>query len=73
MTKLEVFEKTADGSQFCTFKATGTENIAEEKAFGYTDDGYDGYEKIKGFTIKGKKGSTAHKYAKKNGFKFVAI
>lgn len=45
----------------------------EEKAFGFTDDGYDGYEKIKGFTIKGKKGSTAHKYAKKNGFKFVSI
>ena len=50
-----------------------TVTCIEEKAFGYTDDGYDGYEKIKGFTIKGKKGSTAHKYAKKNGVKFVAI
>ncbi|MGN0461842.1 MAG: leucine-rich repeat protein [Ruminococcus sp.] len=44
-----------------------------DKAFGYIDNGYGGSEKIEGFTIKGKTGSTAHKYAKKNGFKFVAI
>ena len=43
-------------------------------SLGYKDNDWDGgSEKIKGFTIKGKKGSTAHKYAKKNGFKFVAI
>lgn len=29
--------------------------------------------KIKGFTIKGKKNSSAHKYAKKNKFKFIAV
>ena len=29
--------------------------------------------KMKDFTIKGKTGSQAEKYAKKNGFKFVAI
>ena len=28
---------------------------------------------IKGFTIKGYKGTAAEKYAKKNGFKFVAL
>ena len=41
VTKLEVFEKTADGSQFCTFKATGTENIAEEKTIYRENDGAD--------------------------------
>ena len=29
--------------------------------------------KIEGFTIKGKKGSAAQRYAKRNGFKFIAI
>jgi hypothetical protein len=42
-------------------------------SLGYASVGYYGYEKIKGFTIKGKKGSAAHKYAKSNGFKFVAV
>ena len=43
-------------------------------SLGYKDNDWDGgSEKIEGFTIKGKKGSTAHKYAKKNGFKFVSI
>ncbi len=44
-------------------------------ALGYVEDDFDGAhsEKIKGFTIKGVKGSAAYKYAKKNGFKFVAI
>ena len=45
------------------------------KAFGfysYTDKNGDYKEaKIEGFTIKGKKGSTAYKYAKKYKFKFV--
>lgn len=41
VTKLEVFEKTADGSQFCTFKATGTENIAEEKTIYRENEGAD--------------------------------
>lgn len=31
------------------------------------------YKKVKGFTIKGAKGSVAEKYAKANGFKFVAV
>ncbi|MGN1126431.1 MAG: leucine-rich repeat protein, partial [Ruminococcus sp.] len=43
-------------------------------SLGYKENDWDySSEKIKGFTIKGKTGSTAHKYAKKNGFKFVAI
>ena len=29
--------------------------------------------RVKGFTIKGYKGTAAEKYAKKNGFKFVAL
>lgn len=44
------------------------------EAFGYymLSSG-DKIKKVKGFTIKGKKGSAAHKYAKKNGFKFKKI
>ena len=38
-------------------------------AFGYTYD--DTLVKIKGFTIYGKKGTAAERYAKDNGFKFV--
>lgn len=40
-----------------------------KKALGYRKSG----EKIKGFTIKGYKGTAAEKYAKKNKFKFVAL
>ncbi|MGN0459342.1 MAG: leucine-rich repeat domain-containing protein [Ruminococcus sp.] len=45
-----------------------------KEAFGYVHYG-ENYKikKVSGFTIKGKKGSAAYKYAKKNGFKFVAI
>lgn len=45
-----------------------------KQAFGYVYYG-ENYKtkKVKGFTIKGKKGSAAYKYAKKNGFKFVAV
>lgn len=45
-----------------------------KQALGYIENGYgDQFTKITGFTIKGVKGSAAYKYAKKNGFKFVAI
>lgn len=46
---------------------------------GYTQAYYSSEEedyitqKIKGFTIKGKKNSPAHKYAKKNKFKFISV
>lgn len=40
-------------------------------SLGYKDAGE--WWKIKGFVIKGKKGSNAQKYAKNNRFKFVAI
>ncbi len=40
-----------------------------KKAFGYKLNG----SKIKGFTIKGYKGTAAEKYAKKNKFKFVEL
>ncbi len=43
-----------------------------KKAFGYVR-GNNGDKKVKGFTIKGYKGTAAEKYAKKNGFKFVAL
>ncbi len=46
------------------------------KAFGYRYKRINGIWKIvkvKGFTIKGKKNSPAHKYAKKNNFKFVVL
>ncbi|MDD6644769.1 MAG: leucine-rich repeat domain-containing protein [Oscillospiraceae bacterium] len=45
-----------------------------KQAFGYVYYGKNyKTKKVSGFTIKGKKGSAAYKYAKKNGFKFVAI
>ena len=44
----------------------------EAGAFGY-DYGDDGSEEIEGFTIRGKKGSEAERYAKYNGFKFEEI
>lgn len=48
-----------------------------KKAFGYKAKWIDNetleYEHIKGFIIKGYKGTVAEKYAKKNGFKFVAL
>lgn len=45
-----------------------------KEAFGYVYYGKNyKIKKVSGFTIKGKKGSAAYKYAKKNGFKFVAI
>ena len=42
-------------------------------AFGYYDTGesFDGYDKVDGFAIYGKKGSAAETYAKNNGFKFA--
>ena len=43
------------------------------EAFGYYDDyNKESEEKISGFTIYGYKNTSAEKYAKKNGFKFVA-
>ena len=45
-----------------------------ERALGYIESEYDGrISKVKGFTIRGYKGSAGEKYAKKNGFKFVKI
>jgi hypothetical protein len=47
-----------------------------KKAFGYKlkkSGGSYKHIRIKGFTIKGYKGTAAEKYAKKNGFKFVAL
>ena len=45
-----------------------------KQAFGYVYYGKNyKTKKVSGFTIKGKKGSAAYKYAKKNGFEFVAI
>ncbi len=41
-----------------------------KKALGFTNYGK---KKVKGFIIKGKKNSAAHKYAKKHKFKFVRI
>ena len=43
-----------------------------KKAFGYKEKGVRDI-KIKGFTIKGYKGTAAEKYAKKNKFKFVEL
>lgn len=42
-------------------------------SFGYSGGFSENYPRIKGFTIKGYKGTAAEKYAKKNYFKFVAI
>ena len=45
-----------------------------ERALGYIESEYDSsISKVKGFTIRGYKGSAGEKYAKKNGFKFVKI
>ena len=45
-----------------------------EMALGYIESEYDSsISKVKGFTIRGYKGSAGEKYAKKNGFKFVKI
>lgn len=45
-----------------------------KQAFGYVYYGKNyKTKKVSGFTIKGKKGSAAYKYAKKNGFEFVAV
>ncbi|MBR6391839.1 MAG: leucine-rich repeat protein [Eubacterium sp.] len=48
-----------------------------KRAFGYitddTEEDDDDYAKVKGFTLGGVKGSAAEKYAKKNGFKFIAF
>ncbi len=46
-------------------------NKIERHAFGYYY--YERTYKYKGFTIKGYKGTAAEKYAKKNGFKFIAL
>ncbi len=44
-----------------------------KKAFGYYYDDHCHIQKVKGFTIKGKKNTAAYRYAKKHGFKFVQI
>ena len=45
-----------------------------KRALGYIESEYDSsISKVKGFTIRGYKGSAGEKYAKKNGFKFVKI
>jgi hypothetical protein len=58
-------------------KVTIPKNIKTigSKAFGFKGKGTYGYKdyKVKNFTIKGKSGSQAQKYAKKHGFKFIAI
>lgn len=59
-------------------KVTIPKNVKKigTRAFGYyTKNTNSGsvYKKYKNFTIKGVKNSAAHKYAKKNKFKFVAI
>jgi hypothetical protein len=58
-------------------KVTIPKNIKTigSKAFGFKGKGTYGYKdyKIKNFTIKGKSRSQAQKYAKKHGFKFIAI
>ncbi len=56
----------------CGFKSvTIPESVKkiEDEAFGYTYSA----NKIKGFTIKGYKGSAAEKYAENNGFKFIEL
>ena len=45
----------------------------EKRAIGYVWNDHADYAKAKGFIIKGKKNSAAHKYAKKYKFKFVAV
>ncbi len=60
-------------------KVTVPKNVKkiEKRAFGYTytlnKSDNPVYSKCKNFTIKGVKNSAAHKYAKKNKFKFIAI
>ena len=60
-------------------KVTIPKNVKKigARAFGfYVKKGKDGeykLTKIQGFTIKGKSGSQAEKYAKQNGFKFVVV
>ncbi|MCH5299110.1 MAG: leucine-rich repeat domain-containing protein [Ruminococcus sp.] len=75
--------KSIDAGQFFDCPKLKTVTIPKtvkeigKKAFGYkykiVNGFYKGIVKVKGFTIKGAKNSAAHKYAKKNGFKFVAI
>ncbi|MBQ7504884.1 MAG: leucine-rich repeat protein [Ruminococcus sp.] len=60
-----------DAFERCGFKSVTipkSVTTIEEEAFGYSGSG-----KIKGFTIKGYRGSEAEKYAKKNGFKFIYL
>lgn len=45
-----------------------------KRSLGYLESEYNGsISKVKGFTIRGYKGSAGEKYAKQNGFKFVKI
>lgn len=44
----------------------------KKEAFGFVSENHKSV-RIKGFTIKGYKGTAAEKYAKKNGFKFIAL
>lgn len=74
-----VFESHA--SEFCNKLKSVTlprAAVIGSKALGYyyIDTGYSEYDysqKVKGFTIKGYRKSSAEKYAEKNGIKFTAI
>jgi hypothetical protein len=54
-----------------TIKKYALGYYSSECSYGYDVD--DTYNKIKGFTIKGYKGTEAETYAKENGFKFIAL
>lgn len=71
----EIYERTfMDCPNLKSVTIPSTVKKIGKQAFGYVYYG-ENYKikKVKGFTIKGKKGSAAYKYAKKNGFKFVAV
>ena len=79
-TKKEVsIEKYAFDNCKSLKKVTIPKNVKKigASAFGFYDkkckDGEYKLKKIQGFTIKGKSGSQAEKYAKQNGFNFVAV
>ena len=67
--------KTISAYAFFNCKSFKSVTIPKNvKNISYEALGYYGYEmKVKGFTIKGKKGTAAEKYANKNGFKFIKI
>lgn len=77
---LKISKKVKTIGKFAFYECMSLKSITIPKnvkkinkyAFGYYYN-HNRYKKIKGFTIKGKKGSVAQKYAKKNGFKFKKI